>query len=79
MALFGTSLSGGHVIHVAAEDDKVAAVISQCPFTDGFVSARTIGVKPLPAMMSLGLRDMFFSTKQSTVNVKLAGKPGEGK
>jgi pimeloyl-ACP methyl ester carboxylesterase len=38
VALFGTSFSGGHVIAVAAADPSIAAVVSQCPFTDGLAS-----------------------------------------
>lgn len=36
IALWGSSLGGGHVLAVAAADKKVAAVISQVPFTFGF-------------------------------------------
>ncbi|MDL2424944.1 CocE/NonD family hydrolase, partial [Pseudomonas sp. BAgro211] len=36
--LWGTSFSGGHVLSTAAEDMQVAAVVSQCPFTDGVAS-----------------------------------------
>ncbi|MDX1876124.1 alpha/beta fold hydrolase [Mycolicibacterium sp. 120266] len=36
--LWGSSFSGGHVLSAAARDSNVAAVISQCPFTDGLVS-----------------------------------------
>lgn len=39
IALFGTSFSGGHVLAVAAKDARIAAVISQCPFTDGLASS----------------------------------------
>lgn len=35
VALWGTSLGGGHVITVAAEDPQIAAVVSQIPF-NGF-------------------------------------------
>jgi dienelactone hydrolase len=38
VAVFGSSFSGGHVIAVAAQDQRVAAVVSQCPFTDGLAS-----------------------------------------
>ncbi len=33
IALWGTSLSGGHVVAVAAADPAIAAVVSQIPFT----------------------------------------------
>ena len=32
MALWGTSLSAGHVVTVAAEDPRIAAVVAQLPF-----------------------------------------------
>lgn len=35
VALWGTSFSGGHVFEVARRDGRIAAVSSQCPFTDG--------------------------------------------
>ncbi len=38
IALWGTSFGGGHVLQAAAEDGKVQAVVSQCPFTDGLAS-----------------------------------------
>ncbi|GAA1654138.1 alpha/beta fold hydrolase [Nonomuraea maheshkhaliensis] len=34
VALWGTSYSGGHVLDVAADDPRVAAVVSQVPFID---------------------------------------------
>lgn len=38
VALWGTSFSGGHVVRVAAEDGRVAAVVSQIPFMDGLAT-----------------------------------------
>lgn len=35
IALWGTSFSGGHVLHVAARDHRIAAVVAQMPFADG--------------------------------------------
>jgi len=35
IALWGTSLSGGHVIVTAARDSKIACVSAQCPLLDG--------------------------------------------
>ncbi len=32
IALWGTSFSGGHVVALAAEDDEIAAVVSQVPY-----------------------------------------------
>ena len=52
IVLWGSSLSGGHVLKAAAADGNIAAVVSQGPFTDGLASAMamplrtTIGVTP---------------------------------
>jgi uncharacterized protein len=40
--LWGTSWSGGHVVYVAAEDHRIAAVISQIPDLDGLRTLREI-------------------------------------
>lgn len=39
IGLWGTSLSGGHVITIAAGDPRIAAVSSQCPMLDGSACA----------------------------------------
>ena len=39
IALWGTSLSGGHVIVTAARDRQIACVSAQCPGVDGHASA----------------------------------------
>lgn len=43
VAIWGTSFGGGHTLWVAARDHAIAAVISQCPFTDGIASSLTLG------------------------------------
>src|SRR5881409_3859928 len=40
IALWGTSFGGGHVLIAAEHDGNVAAVVSQCPFTDGVAATR---------------------------------------
>lgn len=42
IALWGTSLSGGHVLAVAATDRRIAAVVSQVPVIDGWHRGRTL-------------------------------------
>jgi dienelactone hydrolase len=42
IALWGTSLSGGHVIAVAAEDPRIAAVVAQVPLIDARRTGRTL-------------------------------------
>ena len=38
IALWGTSMSGGHVIVTAAKDNQIACVVAQCPGLDGRAS-----------------------------------------
>lgn len=40
IALWGTSLGGGHVVHVAAEDSRIAAVVANVPGLDLFTGLR---------------------------------------
>jgi fermentation-respiration switch protein FrsA (DUF1100 family) len=53
IAIWGSSFSGGHVIAVAGEDPKIAAVISQVPMID-MVEGRGVGVR-LPVGMQIRL------------------------
>jgi uncharacterized protein len=39
LILWGTSFGGGHVIATAARHTQIAAIVAQCPFTDGIASA----------------------------------------
>ena len=43
VAVWGTSFGGGHVLALAARDHSLAAVVAQCPFTDGLASSLTLG------------------------------------
>lgn len=42
IAIWGTSLSGGHVIAVAAEDPRLAAVVAQVPLIDARRTGRSL-------------------------------------
>lgn len=42
VALWGTSLSGGHVLAVAADDPTIAAVVAQVPMIDGWHRGRSL-------------------------------------
>lgn len=42
IVVWGTSFGGGHAIVTAARDKRIAAAISQCPFTDGLASGTTM-------------------------------------
>ncbi|MDO8632428.1 MAG: alpha/beta fold hydrolase [Phycisphaerales bacterium] len=58
VVLWGTSFGGGHVITAAAEDQTVAAVIAQCPFTDGVASSLVIDPRSSFRVTLRALRDV---------------------
>lgn len=53
IVLWGSSYSGGHVIHTAARDAGVAAAIAQVPHTDGIATLREL--EPARAAKLTGL------------------------
>lgn len=57
IALWGTSTSGGHVIRLAADDRRVAAVVAQMPFTSGFEQFLSLPITRSVALLWAGLRD----------------------
>lgn len=76
--LWGTSFSGGHVLAVASRDPRIAAVVSQCPFTDGIASS--LAVPPLTSLRLtlialLDLVGSWFGRRPRYV--PLAGRPGD--
>lgn len=78
VALWGTSFGGGHAIVAAARDPLVAAVVAQCPFTDGPASVRALGLASVAGVARLAVRDAWaaFLGRQKTVRVPLVGPPG---
>lgn len=78
IVLWGTAFGGGHVIEAASRDGDVAAIISQCPFTDGFASLRTLGVRSLLKVTVLGVRDALRGYRgRPPVRVAVAGSRGD--
>jgi uncharacterized protein len=81
IALWGTSLSGGHVIVTAARDHGIACVVSQCPGVDGRASAE-LWFHSLPIGYNLrllmhGQRDLIRSwLGLSPHKVPIVGRPG---
>jgi uncharacterized protein len=77
IAIWGCSFGGGHVIEVAARDGGVAAVISQCPFTDGPASVRVANRLSLIRAAVPALRDEIARLAGTRpVLVPLIGPPG---
>jgi dienelactone hydrolase len=78
IGLWGTSFAGGHVVAAAARGPGVAAVVAQCPFTDGIASARTIPPLTIARITGRAVRDLAASRLgKAPVMVPTAGRPGE--
>jgi pimeloyl-ACP methyl ester carboxylesterase len=57
VVLFGTSFSGGHVLAVAATDARIAAVISQAPFTDAIPTLMLVPLRNIVRFVVAAIRD----------------------
>lgn len=58
IALWGSSLSGGHVIWIGSEDIRLRGVIAQTPFADGLSALRAAGPANAVRLTAAGLRDL---------------------
>jgi uncharacterized protein len=82
VALWGTSLGGGHVIAVAAEDAKIAAVVAQVPGID-MVNPKAKATIKVPATIILKLIGAAVldalrgAIGMTPYYVKVFGKPNE--
>jgi dienelactone hydrolase len=77
IALWGTSFSGGHVVSVAAEDARVAAVVAQVPFADGLRNLPRLGVRHALRLTRAGLRDQLGAALgRSPHMIASVGPPG---
>jgi len=81
IALWGTSLSGGHVIVTAAREPHIACVVAQCPGVDGRASAemglKRLGLGYVFRMVVHGQRDFFRSwVGLSPHKIPIVGQPG---
>lgn len=81
IALWGTSLSGGHVIVSAAHDPTIRCISAQCPGVDGqalaLESFKRMGIATSLRMVMHGQRDLVRSwLGLSPHKVPIVGKPG---
>lgn len=77
VVVWGTSFSGGHVLVTAAEDPRIAAAISQCPFTDGLASALAMDPLTSARVTALAAADLAASrVGRGPVRVATYGAPG---
>ena len=79
--LWGTSFAGGLVLMAAAEDNTIAATISQCPMLDGRLTAiefiKYSGIINAIKSGIHGFVDILSSLFGKTHYVKIWGKPNE--
>lgn len=75
IALWGTSLAGGHVLAVAPDDAYIAAVVAQVPYVSGFSSAWAKGPISLLKVTTTAITDVVFGTiLRKPVQIRLAGR-----
>ncbi|MGA4691685.1 alpha/beta hydrolase [Rhodococcus sp. AB351] len=76
--LWGVSLSGGHVLSVAAQDRDIAAVVSVTPLVDGpaagVLAARHHAPSALARSTAAGLRSRV--ARRSSTTIPIVGPPG---
>ena len=77
IALWGTSFSGGHVAVIAAEDQRVAAAVSQGPYLDGMWALRSAGMRNNLRLTGAGLRDEWRRVRgRKSHPLAIVGPPG---
>ena len=57
IVLWGSSYSGGHVLTIAAEDERIAAAIAQGPYADSIATIKCVEPKNLARFAIEGVRD----------------------
>lgn len=77
LALWGTSLSGGHVLVTAARLPGITAVVAQVPHVDGLASALRYPLRLLPGATWRALRDLAAAALgHEPVRVPIVGRAG---
>lgn len=77
VAVWGSSLGGGHAIAVAARHPELRAAVAQCPFTDGLASAGALGVRESLVLFGFVARDLLAAVRRKEpVCVPVAAAPG---
>ncbi len=79
IALWGTSFSGGHVVALGAEDQGVAAVVSQTPLTDGPAALSAAGPAQVGRLLAASVLDGLAAIAGGApVRIPLVAPPGRG-
>jgi len=78
IAVWGSSFGGGHAIVIASRHPELRAAVSQCPFTDGFASARALGPVSTARLLTTCAHDLLAkAVGKDPVLLAVAGAPGE--
>ena len=78
VGLFGSSFGGGHALTIATESPAVAAVVAQCPMTDGLKASLMTPKRTALKLAKVALQDQvgsYFGRRPKLI--KAAGEPGE--
>lgn len=83
VVLWGSSMSGSHVLHVGADRDDVAAVIAMTPLTSGLAAGRAAlaetGVLKALSVSATGLRSRIAAARGGAQRfIPVVSRPGEG-
>ncbi len=77
MVAWGTSFGGGHVITLAGQGEKLAAIIAQVPHVSGPAAVRSTGLLPSLRVIRLGVLDQAAALlHRGPVYVDAVGEPG---
>ncbi|MDV8022747.1 alpha/beta hydrolase [Rhodococcus sp. IEGM 1330] len=75
---WGTSLSGGHVLELAARDRELAAVVAQVPHVSGLAAARSVGFRASARLSRVAVADVVAGVRGTApVYVPVCGEPGD--
>lgn len=77
IVLWGSSFAGGHVLHIAAEYDDLAGVISQVPHISGLATSLAVPIAKLPLVLSAILADVVLSLFGRRYLIKAFAPVGE--
>ncbi|RQG94638.1 alpha/beta hydrolase [Natrarchaeobius chitinivorans] len=73
IATWGFSFGGGHAVHVAANDDRVAAAVSMFPIIDGLAAAREYGLRTNARLIAAAARA---AMGRRPLRMRVTGPPG---
>lgn len=77
IVLWGSSFAGGHVLHIAAEFDDLAGVISQVPHISGLATSLAVPIGKFPLVLGAILADVVLSLFGRRYLIKAFAPVGE--